>query len=539
MNLVPVLGLATLLGLAWALSYHRREVKMRPVLWGIGLQLLLALAILRQDAWSYAGMGALALLIVSFIVDQGKHGFGKDWGRALAICGTALAAGLALYQLPTQALGMAAAILLSALILTARLALPSRLRRGAGALLVVLAVTWMMSAGLYGRDVFQKLGAGVTAFLDLAGYGSRFLFGNLSDPQHFGGTGGWPGFGFQFAFYLLPVIIFFAAFMSVLYYLGLMQRVIESLSRFLRWTVGTSGAETLSCSANVFVGQTEAPLLVRPYLSGTTRSELLTIMVGGFSTMAGSGLAVYIAMGVPATHLLAASVMSAPAALVVAKILYPELEHSATAGDVRLPEVSVGGNLVEAASNGISDGLKLALNVGAMLIGFIALIAVADVLLNFLDSVIDGHLLGGEKVDYVSGGSMSPVAGEYRGVFPGSLRTLFGTVLQPLAWLMGVPWADAAAVGHLLGVKITLNEFVAYGILETHIQAADISERAIVVATYALCGFANFSSIGIQIGGLSALAPERKPDLAKLGMKAMFGGALASWMTATVAGMLI
>ena len=539
MNLAPVLGLLALLGIAWALSFHHREVRLRPVLWGIGLQLLLALAILRQDAWSYAGLGALGLLIVSFIVDQGEHPFGTGSWRPVAISAAALAAGFVLYWLPSSVLEAATVALVLLLVLTARLRLPPMLRRGAGALLVILGITLMVSRGLYGRDVFQALGTGVTAFLELAGYGARFLFGNLSDPNHFDATAGWPGFGFQFAFFLLPVIIFFAAFMAVLYHLGVMQKVIESLSRFLRWTIGTSGAETLSCSANVFVGQTEAPLLVRPYLAGTTRSELLTVMVGGFSTMAGSGLAVYIAMGVPATHLLAASVMSAPAALVVAKIIYPELEHSATAGDVQLPEVEVGGNLVEAASNGISDGLKLALNVGAMLIGFIALIAVADVILSFLDSVIDGHLLGGEKVDYVSGGSMSPVVAEYRGVFPGSLRTLFGTVLKPLAWLMGVPWADAAAVGHLLGVKLTLNEFVAYGILEGHIQEAKLSERAIVIATYALCGFANFSSIGIQIGGLSALAPERKRDLAQLGMKAMFGGALASWMTATVAGILI
>jgi concentrative nucleoside transporter, CNT family len=538
-SLVPVLGLATLLGLAWALSYHRRQARLRPVLWGIGLQLLLALAILRQDVWSYAGMVSLGLLIVGFIVDQGEHSLLAAWPRALAICAAALAAGLALYQLPSRALATAAVALAAALLVTARLRWPPRLRRAGGALLVVLGLTWMIRRGLYGQDVFQALGKGVAAFLDLAGYGARFLFGNLADPRHFGAGAGWPGFGFQFAFYLLPVIIFFAAFMAVLYHLGLMQVVIEALSRFLRWTIGTSGAETLSCSANIFIGQTEAPLLVRPYLAGTTRSELLTIMVGGFATIAGSGLAVYIAMGVPATHLLAASVMSAPAALVVAKIIYPELEHSATAGDVALPEVEVGSNLVEAASNGISDGLKLAANVAAMLIGFIALIALADVLLSFADSLIDGYLLAGDKVDYASGGSMSPVVSEYRGIFPGSLRTLFGTALKPLAWLMGVPWSEAAAVGHLLGVKITLNEFVAYGILEGHIQAADLSERSIAIATYALCGFANFTSIGVQIGGLSALVPERKRDLAQLGMKAMVGGALASWMTATVAGMLL
>ena len=261
-------------------------------------------------------------------------------------------------------------------------------------------------------------------------------------------------------------------------------------------------------------------------------------MVGGFSTVAGSGLAVYIAMGVPAAHLLAASVMSAPAALAIGKIIYPELEHSQTAGDVKLPEVDAGSNLVEAASNGISDGLKLALNVGAMLIGFIALVAVGDVGLNYFDSLIDGRLLGGELVSYSSGG-MSPVTSEYRGLFPGSLRTFFGTLFKPLAWLMGVPWADAAAVGHLLGVKLSLNEFVAYGILEREMQGGELSQRAVIIATYALCGFANFSSIGIQIGGLGALAPDRRRDLAQLSLRAMFGGALASWLTATIAGILL
>ncbi|MCP3957775.1 MAG: NupC/NupG family nucleoside CNT transporter [bacterium] len=417
---------------------------------------------------------------------------------------------------------------------------PSPVRRFGAALLVVLGVTWVISRGLTGHDVFEALGKGVTGFLDLAGYGARFLFGNLANPSHFGAAdgAGWPGFGFQFAFYLLPVIIFFAAFMSVLYYLGLMQKVIEALAHFMRWTIGTSGAETLSCSANMFVGQTEAPLLVRPYLAGATRSELLTIMVGGFASMAGSSLAVYIAMGVPATHLLAASVMSAPAALVIGKIICPEIEHSETAGDVGLPDVDVGANVIEAASSGISDGLKLALNVGAMLIGFIALIAVADVVLSFFDSLIDGRLLGGEQVSTSSGG-MSPVVSEYRGVFPGSLRTLFGSLLRPLAWTMGVPWADAGAVGHLLGVKISLNEFVAYSILDNHIREGQLSQRAIDISTYALCGFANFASIGVQIGGIGALAPGRRRDVAALGLRAMLGGALASWLTATIAGILL
>jgi len=203
-----------------------------------------------------------------------------------------------------------------------------------------------------------------------------------------------------------------------------------------------------------------------------------------------------------------------------------------------MPDIDSGGNVIEAAANGITDGLKLAVNVGAMLIGFIALIAVLDVSLNWIDSLIDGGLLNGEWVTYGSGG-MSPVVGEYTGVIPGSLQTLFGTLLRPLAWLMGVPWADAALVGNLLGIKISLNELVAYGVLGSYIQEGAISARAAVISTYALCGFANFSSIGIQLGGIAAVAPRRRGALASLGLKAMLGGAIASWLTATVAGLLL
>jgi CNT family concentrative nucleoside transporter len=262
-------------------------------------------------------------------------------------------------------------------------------------------------------------------------------------------------------------------------------------------------------------------------------------MVGGYATIAGGVLAGYISMGIPAGHLIAASVMSAPAALVIGKILYPETEQSKTAGDVKMPDIDVGGNVIEAASNGILDGLKLAMNVGAMLIGFIALIAVIDSAMNWLDGLIDGRLLDGEYVAYTFKTIWSPIEGEYAGFFPGSLQTLFGTLLRPLAWLMGVPWADAALVGNLLGIKISLNEFVAYGALGAYIQEGVMSERALIISTYALCGFANFSSIGIQIGGISAVAPRRKSDLAQLGLKAMFGGAIASWLTATIAGLLL
>lgn len=286
----------------------------------------------------------------------------------------------------------------------------------------------------------------------------------------------------------------------------------------------------MSCCANIFVGQTEAPFLVKPFLNDMTKSELHAIMVGGFATVAGGVLAGYVKMGVSPGHLIAASVMSAPAALVIAKLLYPETEHSRTAGDVDIPKVKVADNLVGAAANGVSDGLQLALNVGAMLIAFIALVAFVDLLMGAADAWIDGTLLGG---------ALHPTTGEYHGFVPGSLKTLFGSVFGYVAYLLGVPWVDRVEVGNLLGLKITANEFLAYQQLGELIQKEALTPRAITIATYALCGFANFSSIGIQIGGIGALAPDRRGELARLGLRAMWGGALASWMTATMAGMLL
>jgi CNT family concentrative nucleoside transporter len=538
-NWVSILGLLTLLGLAWAMSYYRRDVKLRPILWGLGLQFILALIILREDVWSFVGMGLLGLLVILYLLDDKQEEGGLQWRRAVVVIAASLAVAALVLQFPAQFLLMGLGALLAALLLNRRFGLAPGAQRFMGALLVILLVGWMVASNLHGQRAFQYFSTGAANFLNLSDYGARFLFGNLADSQYFfpGQEGGWPGFGMQFAFKVLPTIIFFGGFMGVLYYLGVMQKVIEALSRFMRWTIGTSGAETLSCTANVFVGQTEAPLLIKPFLAGMTQSELLTIMVGGFATIAGGVLAGYIAMGVPAGHLVAASVMSAPAALVIGKIIFPEKEHSQTAGDAKLPEIESGGNVIEAASNGIVDGLKLAVNVGAMLIGFIALIAVVDVLMGLVDRLIDGRLLGGTYVAYAASG-MSPAIGEFQGIFPGSLQTLFGTLLRPLAFLMGVPWADASRVGNLLGVKLSLNEFVAFGTLGSYIQGGLLSERAIVISTYALCGFANFSSIGIQIGGISALAPERKGDLARVGLKAMFGGALASWLTATIVGIL-
>jgi CNT family concentrative nucleoside transporter len=540
MRFIGVLGMLVLLGLAWAMSYHRRDVKLRIVFWGLGLQFLFAVIILRQDYWSFVGMGVLGLLVAVFLLRHDRVNPERGSGALVMMLAAACVIGVILGSLGSPVAGVAAVAVVVLLLVNSRLHLVPRLQSPLGVLLVVTTIAWLVASDLHGQIIFTALSDKVTAFLGLSDYGASFLFGNLVDRQYFfpGGAASWPGFGFQFAFKVLPTIIFFGGFMAILYYLGVMQVVIVALARFMRWTVGTSGAETLSCTANIFVGQTEAPLLIKPFLNEMTKSELLTIMVGGFATIAGGVLAAYIAMGIPAGHLIAASVMSAPAALLIGNIIYPELEHSVTAGDVNMPAIDSGDNVIEAAANGITDGLKLAVNVGAMLIGFIALIAVLDVTLNWFDSLVDGSLLHGTWVAYGSGG-MSPVTGEFSGIFPGSLQTLFGTLLRPLAFLMGVPWADAAKVGNLLGIKISLNELVAYGVLGSYVQEGVISNRAMIISTYALCGFANFSSIGIQLGGIAAVAPRRRADLAKLGLKAMFGGAIASWLTASVAGILL
>lgn len=390
-----------------------------------------------------------------------------------------------------------------------------------------LALQWAIAILLIkwpaGNAAMQWFADKVAAFLNLSRQGSMFLFGNIVNPEMM------ETFGFQFAFGILPTIIFFASFMSILYYLGIMQKVVELFGWIMSRIMKTSGSESLSCSANVFLGQTEAPLLVRPFLGHCTLSELHAIMVGGFGTIAGAVMAGYIQMGVPPQHIIIASCMAAPASLMIAKIIFPETEHSETLGDVKLPRLDVGRNVLDAASRGVTDGLQLALNVAAMLVAFITLIAVADKMLGWGDRLIDGSLLQGTLMEN----------GEYSGWFPGSLKTIFGSILSPLAYLLGVPKADVYNVGHLLGIKIAVNEFVAYSKLAPMIKDGLISQKAGIMATYMLCGFANFASIGIQIGGIGALAPERRSDLAKVALRAMFGGAIVSCMTAAIAGLLL
>lgn len=401
-----LLGIAVIVAAAWAFSAHKRAIKLRILLWGLGLQF------------------AFALLVL-------KTGFGK---------------------------------------------------------------------------VFQAIGAAVNALFGYVEAGSSFVFGPL-------GAKSGP-FGILVAFQVLPIIIFIASFFSILYYLGIMQWIVKGMAIVMQRVMGASGAESLNVAASIFMGQTEAPLTIKPFVAGMTQSELFTIMTSGMAHVSGAVMAAYVKIGgVRIEHLLTAVIMTAPATIMLAKIFYPEVEKPATAGtvDVKIEKTAV--NVIDAAAQGASDGLHLVLNIAAMLIAFLALIAMLNGLLGWF------HGLPG----------MSWA--------PASMEKIFAVVFAPIAWLMGVPWKDAPVIGNLLGTRLVLNELVAY--LQLGPLKAQLDPRSFVIATYALCGFANFSSIAIQIGGIGAIAPNRKPDLARLGLKAVAAGSMANFMSACIAGMLL
>lgn len=359
-----------------------------------------------------------------------------------------------------------------------------------------------------GNAALRSVGTGVDSFLKLSQQGSYFVFNALTNPELVGQAMPDDSRGFVFAFMVLPTLIFFSSFMAVLYHIGVMQWIVRRMAAVMVRLLGTSGSESLSACGNVFVGQTEAPLLVKPYLNKMTMSELHAIMVGGFATIAGGVFALYVGFGVDAGHLMVGSVMAVPAGLICTKMLWPETEQSETMGTVARIERSSYGNVVEAAAGGAGDGLKLALNVAAMLIAFLGLVAV----LNAGLGVISGDAWSVE----------------------GALAIVF----WPIAAVMGVPWDEIPALAELLGTKIAVTELVAYGKLGPMIEKEAISPRTGLIASFALCGFANFGSVAIQVGGLGAMAPERRGDLAKLGLRAMFAGAIATCMTACVAGVL-
>jgi CNT family concentrative nucleoside transporter len=429
--------------------------------------------------------------------------------------------------------GIAFMVLLAWLLSVNRRAFPWRIVLWGTGLQIVFALLILRTAP--GEQFFALVNDAFIQLLDYTKAGARFIFGNLidnnipvglpigepvataplvpSEPARYAAAGSY------FAFTVLPTIIFFSSLMTVLYYLKVMQWVVKGMALVMQRTMGTSGAETLSASGNIFVGQTEAPLMIKPFVQKMTMSELHCVMTGGFATVAGGVMAAYVGMLVAyfpdiAGHLLAASVMSAPAAILISKVMYPEDGDPETKGTLKADVPSPDVNVIDAAARGAGEGLTLALNVGAMLLAFIALIALLNGLIGWA-----GGLAGWEDL---------------------SLELILGWVLAPLAWIMGVPWHDAVEIGSLLGIKTVVNEFVAYLQLADSLQqGAPLDPRSVVIATYALCGFANFSSIAIQIGGIGGIAPGRRSDLSRIGMRAMIGGTLAAFMTATVAGAIL
>jgi CNT family concentrative nucleoside transporter len=403
-----ILGLLTMLGLAYAFSTNRRAIRLKTVAWGLGLQLAFAVCVLRIGA---------------------------------------------------------------------------------------------------GQRLFQRVGNIVSRLLSFSYAGSQFVFGDLGKQgSHF---------GFYFAFQVLPTIIFICAFFAVLYYFGVMQVIIKIAAWVMTRVMGASGAESLNIAASIFMGQTEAPVTIRPFLPDLTRSELMTVMTSGMAHVSGGIMAAYIAFGIEPKHLLSAVIMTAPGTLLMAKMLVPETEEPKTAGRVVMPEseekTEKEENLLGAIARGTTDGLHMALNIAAMLIAFLALIALAD------------GIMGGIH--------------QWLAWFPSSLEKIFGVVFAPVAWVIGVPWHDCGVIGTLLGTRMVLNELVAFSMLGP--MKAALDPRSFTIATFALCGFANLSSIGIQIGGIGALAPNKKSELARLGIRAMLAGTMANLMSASIAGMLL
>ncbi len=438
-----------------------------------------------------------------------------------------------LWQRLRSVLGLAFMVLVAWLLSVNRRLFPWKIVWWGVALQVVFALLILRTAP--GVQFFAFVNDVILQLLDYTQDGARFIFGDLvqnnipvgtpigepvglaplapADPPLYAAAGSY------FAFTVLPTIIFFSSLMAILYYLKIMQAVVKGMAWVMQRTMGTSGAETLSTSGNIFLGQTEAPLMIRPFVERMTMSELNCVMVGGFANVAGGVLVAYVGMLYAyfpdiAGHLLAVSVMSAPATIVIAKVMVPEEGEPETRGTLKADVPSIDVNVIDAATRGAGEGLTLALNVGAMLLAFIALVAVLNGLIGWA-----GGLVGLESL---------------------SLELMLGWVMAPVAWIMGVAWSDALTVGSLIGIKTVLNEFVAYLQLASLLQnGAPLEPRSIIIASYALCGFANFSSIAIQIGGIGGIAPSRRSDLSRLGMRAMIGGTLATFMAATVAGAIL
>ncbi len=467
-KLSAVIGFVLILAIAFLLSNNRRAIRWRTVFWGLLLQIVTAIAVLKGEliASAFASIAAPISRNVAAIVFV-----------VLAIV---------LYQIAIR--------------------LPLQTRRfvwyGFGVVSLYLFLTYNLLAYL-----FERLKEIVNQLIGYTGAGSSFVFGEL-------GVQNSPKIGFIFATQVLPTIIFIASIFAVLYYLGVMQMVVRFFAKMMSRFMGASGAESTSVAASIFMGQTEAPLTIRPFLPEMTMSELMTIMTAGMAHISGGIMAAYVLVAkVDVIHLLTAVIMTAPGAIMMAKIIVPETDQPKTGGDVEVVVPKQDVNIIDAAGRGAIEGLHLSLNVLGMLIAFIALVA----LVNGTFAWVHTHAAW----------------------FPPSLDIVLGWIFRPIAWAMGVSWKDSLTVGNLLGTRMVLNEFVAFAKLGEPGVGSSLARRSFIITTYALCGFANFSSIAIQIGGISSLAPTRRGDLARLGLRAMFAGTLANFLTATIAGMLL
>ncbi len=551
-RVISFLGIFFILGIAWLLSNNKKKIQLRVITWGLALQLIFAFLILktRPGIVIFDGFKAVVVQILSFTDEGAGFLFGNLYranagiiknisasnmqGHVLLLdsaakptveLGAAVVGKVDTFQVRLQNQG-AADLILKRVTFTDSLqfqyllpGLPVQIPPR-GSLFVQGQLIPNQAGGLTTAMIFQTNGlidstvVQLTATATITPQPELKVAANLADRSQF------KDLGIIFAFHILPTIIFFAALMGVLYHYGIMQRIVQFMAWIMARSMGTSGAESLSAASNIFVGQTEAPLVIKPYVAKMTESELIAIMTGGFATIAGGVMAAYVRFGVDAGHIMAASVMSAPAALVIAKIVFPERGQPETMGNVKLQVEKTTSNVIDAAATGAGDGLRLAVNVGAMLMAFLSLIALFNFVLGHLDELINFFTFHHTKFNWNL-----------------SLKQILGYLFAPFAFFMGVSFQDILAVGHLLGTKISINELVAYMDL-VHLKET-ISPRSFTIATYALCGFANFGSIAIQIGGISSIAPSRRSDLARLGFRAMIAGALASWLTATIAGLLI
>lgn len=490
---MSLIGLFAMVGLAWLMSSHRRNVSLRLVFGGLLLQFMLAVAVLKTGVGQtvFQAIGDFATHVLGYVEEGSVFVFGTPVEEIPIF-------------VPTHDMQFYTAI--SDLSKITQQIIEALEKESEVAMVVVGSSRRSFDLGA------EKWRDELTTFILEASERRHNNFQHMPMSRTFRPLK-------TFAFGVLPTIVFFSSLMAILYHVGVMQKIVVFFAWIMQRTLGTSGAESLSAAANVFVGQTEAPLVIRPYVGTMTQSELMAVMVGGFATIAGGVFAAYVQFGIDASHLITASVISAPAALLIAKVIVPETEHSKTLGHVELIVERKNVNVIDAAANGATDGMKLALNVGAMLIAFLALIALVDAGLGWT-----GSWLG------------------YTGESRWTLATALGYIFAPLAWLMGIEVKDCRYAGQLLGLKMAANEFVAYFQLSEWLKggsSVQLSERTITIITYALCGFANFSSIGIQLGGIGGIAPQRRSDLARLGFKAMLGGTLAAFMTACIAGILI